>query len=134
MIGKLFFRTFFFCLFIIIALQVPLKGKSIMDHYLDETDNPYFQAVGNFVNGVKEKIPFLSKREVSPDLLKVLNRKKPGEKRAEIRVINPDVPADKNRRLMETRIPSQLATPILPENETYTAEEREGLDEILLSE
>ncbi|HLB59875.1 MAG TPA: hypothetical protein VJL87_07335, partial [Bdellovibrionota bacterium] len=55
-IGRLFFRVFFVLLLIVLLLQLPLKGKSIMDHYLDEIDNPQIQAVGGWINKIKGKL------------------------------------------------------------------------------
>ena len=134
-IGRLFFRVFFVLLLIVLLLQLPLKGKSIMDHYLDEIDNPQIQAVGGWINKIKGKLHSSKATKHIPAVLEVRSpeSKKPRSKislKSELEQMKKPVPPKKNPRLVETRIPKKLSSPILP-NEVYTAEEQEQLKEIL---
>lgn len=144
-IGRVISKTVLFLLFIMLLLQIPLKGKSIMNHYLDETDNKFFHTIGNFINGFKKGFTrrnlqlttkpeninvdsLIQSKELSNIFLlqeEINTNKKVKE--------NDIANRKKEKKLVKSRIPKKLTSPQL-QGEYHSAEDEKRLKEILMSE
>jgi hypothetical protein len=136
-LGKLISRAFLLLLLIVLLMQLPLKGKSIMNHYMDTTDNKLFHTVGNFINGFKKGFKRNSINLTKPEKINVDNiiptteltnkfllheEKRDSKKKAK-----------RDRKLIQSRVPKKL-TPPHTQGEYFSAEDEKRLKEILLSE
>lgn len=139
--GRLITKTIILLLFITLLLQLPLKGKSIMNHYLDETDNKFFHTIGNFINGFKKGFTRKNLQlTIKPETINVdkliqstelsnsfLLQEELNTKKQEV------TKKIKEKRLVQSRVPKKLAPPE-PKGEYHSAEDEKRLQEILNSE